>query len=73
MENTNTQSVANTMCTAASVSSDLNGMAVLDACNQLVERFQPIIQRMPGKNNHRKIDWLIDIDIDIDIDKDIDI
>lgn len=38
---TNTNQVANASPTAASVSSDHNGMAVLDACEQIRERLKP--------------------------------
>ncbi|KAJ3319135.1 hypothetical protein HDU76_000638 [Blyttiomyces sp. JEL0837] len=44
---TSTVTVANTSATAASVSSDLNGMAVLDACNQILERLKPIREADP--------------------------
>lgn len=40
VEITSTSTVANATCTAASVSSDLNGMAVLDACNQVKNTIQ---------------------------------
>ncbi len=45
---TSTNTVANTSATAASVSSDLNGMAVLDACQQINERLAPLKKRMPN-------------------------
>ena len=38
---TATHLVANTSATAASASSDLNGMAVKNACDQIKERLQP--------------------------------
>lgn len=38
---TGTDKVSNTSATAASVSSDLNGMAILDACKQINERLKP--------------------------------
>lgn len=38
---TNTGSVPNTTPTAASLSSDLNGMAVLNACKKLLKRLRP--------------------------------
>ncbi|KAJ9082725.1 hypothetical protein DSO57_1001796 [Entomophthora muscae] len=44
---TSTDKVANTSATAASASSDLNGMAVLDACRQLNERLQPYWDKAP--------------------------
>lgn len=44
---TATNTVANTSPTAASASSDLNGYAVFNACNQLNERLQPYREKMP--------------------------
>ncbi|KAK5579855.1 hypothetical protein RB653_009543 [Dictyostelium firmibasis] len=44
---TSTDKVANTAPTAASVSSDLNGMAVLDACQQILKRMEPIREKNP--------------------------
>jgi xanthine dehydrogenase/oxidase len=44
---TATDKVPNTSATAASVSSDINGMAVLDACNQLNERLKPYREMKP--------------------------
>ncbi|KAI8999995.1 Molybdopterin-binding domain of aldehyde dehydrogenase-domain-containing protein [Gaertneriomyces semiglobifer] len=41
LSETQTATVPNTSATAASVSSDLNGMAVLDACTKIRERLQP--------------------------------
>ncbi|XP_054265333.1 xanthine dehydrogenase-like [Macrosteles quadrilineatus] len=38
---TSTDKVPNTVATAASLSSDLNGMAIVDACNKLNERLKP--------------------------------
>ncbi|KAH6563748.1 hypothetical protein BASA60_010597 [Batrachochytrium salamandrivorans] len=48
---TRTDLVANTSATAASVSSDLNGMAVLNACQQILDRLKPI------KESHPESDW----------------
>lgn len=42
-----TDKVPNTTETAASVGSDLNGMAVLNACNQLMERLAPYRKNYP--------------------------
>ena len=39
---TNTSTVANSSPTAASMSTDLYGMAVLDACEQILERLAPV-------------------------------
>ena len=40
--------VANSSPTAASMSTDLYGMATLDACEQIIERLKPIAAKMPG-------------------------
>lgn len=45
---TATDKVPNTSPTAASVGSDLNGMAVLDACEKLNKRLAPIKEALPG-------------------------
>ena len=45
---TSTDKVPNTSPTAASASSDLNGMAVLDACTQLAERIKPYREKDPN-------------------------
>ncbi|ELU12941.1 hypothetical protein CAPTEDRAFT_198744 [Capitella teleta] len=44
---TSTATVPNTSATAASASSDLNGMAVLRACGAIVERLKPFKERNP--------------------------
>ncbi|XP_047119344.1 xanthine dehydrogenase [Schistocerca piceifrons] len=44
---TSTDKVPNTSATAASASSDLNGMAVLDACQKIKDRLKPIIDENP--------------------------
>ncbi|XP_068152790.1 xanthine dehydrogenase [Drosophila tropicalis] len=44
---TSTDKVPNTSPTAASVGSDLNGMAVLDACQKLNKRLAPIKELLP--------------------------
>lgn len=41
IEETSTNTVANAIPTAASASTDLYGMAVLDACEQILERLEP--------------------------------
>jgi xanthine dehydrogenase/oxidase len=46
---TATDKVANTSATAASAGSDLNGMAVLRACEQINSRLQPYRQKHPEK------------------------
>ncbi|XP_077292706.1 xanthine dehydrogenase-like isoform X2 [Arctopsyche grandis] len=53
---TATDKVPNTSPTAASVSSDLNGMAVLNACTIIMERLTPYIKENPtGKWE----DWIL--------------
>lgn len=47
MSHTSTALVPNTSPTAASSSSDLNGMAVWNACNTIMERLQPYIAENP--------------------------
>ncbi|XP_011310367.1 xanthine dehydrogenase [Fopius arisanus] len=46
---TATDKVPNTSATAASAGSDLNGMAVMNACNTIMARLQPIIDANPDK------------------------
>lgn len=45
---TATNTVPNTSPTAASASSDLNGYAIFNACEQLNERLQPYREKMPN-------------------------
>ncbi|XP_075719550.1 xanthine dehydrogenase/oxidase [Rhinoderma darwinii] len=45
---TSTNTVPNTSPTAASVSSDLNGMAVCNACQTLLQRLEPYKESNPG-------------------------
>ncbi|KAJ3046276.1 hypothetical protein HDV00_000089 [Rhizophlyctis rosea] len=47
LSETSTDKVPNTSATAASVSSDMNGAAVLDACNQINERLKPYREAEP--------------------------
>lgn len=47
---TSTDKVPNGSATAASVSSDLNGMAVMEACKQLNERLKPYRDQNPNGN-----------------------
>ncbi|CAH1790691.1 unnamed protein product [Owenia fusiformis] len=44
---TSTNTVPNTSATAASASSDLNGMAVLQACQTIKDRLQPFVKAKP--------------------------
>ena len=43
------QQVPNTSPTAASTGTDLNGMAVKVACEEILSRLEPIKQKMPEK------------------------
>ncbi|CAG8500087.1 2263_t:CDS:10 [Ambispora leptoticha] len=45
---TSTNTVANTSATAASVSSDINGYAVANACQKLAERLRPYREKIPN-------------------------
>lgn len=47
---TATDRVPNTSATAASTGSDLNGMAVIDACEKLLKRLEPYRERMPDEH-----------------------
>lgn len=47
---TGTDKVPNTSATAASVGSDINGMAVLNACKVINERLQPIKEKYPNED-----------------------
>lgn len=46
IEETSTNKVPNSQPSAASMSTDLYGMATLDACEQILERLQPIRERL---------------------------
>lgn len=52
---TATDKVPNTSATAASAGSDLNGMAVLEACQTLTKRLQPYKDKIP---NGKWEDWV---------------
>jgi xanthine dehydrogenase/oxidase len=47
LSETRTDTVANSSPTAASASSDLNGMALVDACRKIMERLEPLKQQNP--------------------------
>jgi xanthine dehydrogenase molybdopterin-binding subunit B len=47
LSETRTDMVPNTSATAASMSSDLNGMALWNACEQILERLKPVKQAHP--------------------------
>ena len=48
LSETRTDTVPNTSATAASVSSDINGMAVQNACDTINARLEPIRKAKPG-------------------------
>lgn len=47
VNDTSSDKVANSMPTAASMSTDMYGMATLDACRQIIKRILPIRETMP--------------------------
>lgn len=47
IQETSTDKVPNTSPTAASVGSDMNGLAVQDACKKLIERLRPFKEAHP--------------------------
>ena len=47
---TNTSNVPNSIATAGSMGTDLYGMAVLNACEQINARLQPVKDSMPGSS-----------------------
>lgn len=58
---TATNKVANSTATAASISSDLNGMAIYNACMELNKRLEPYKQRNPaGKLSNWAIEAYLD-------------
>ena len=46
VNDSSTDKVANTIPTAASMSTDTYGMATLDACRQILKRLEPIQQQL---------------------------
>ncbi len=54
--NTSTETVANSTVTAGSTGADLNGPAVIDACQQLAARLEPFKKAMP---NATWEDWVM--------------
>ncbi|KAK2191207.1 hypothetical protein NP493_57g06060 [Ridgeia piscesae] len=50
-----TDTVPNASATAASASSDLNGMAVIQACETIVKRLEPFVQKNPSGS---WVDWV---------------
>jgi len=55
VEETNTSKCANTMPTAASVSADMNGMAVKMACEDICARLAPIRAKMPAGTTFKQV------------------
>uniref|UniRef100_K3WID5 Xanthine dehydrogenase n=1 Tax=Globisporangium ultimum (strain ATCC 200006 / CBS 805.95 / DAOM BR144) TaxID=431595 RepID=K3WID5_GLOUD len=55
IEETSTNKVPNSQPSAASMSTDLYGMATLDACEQILERLQPIRERLGPKATFSEI------------------
>ncbi len=55
LEDTNTTRVANTSPTAASATADLNGRALQDACNQILERIIPLVCELLKEKNPKNI------------------
>ncbi|BFZ07584.1 hypothetical protein BsWGS_10623 [Bradybaena similaris] len=53
---TATNAVPNTSPTAASVGTDINGMAVKNACEVLKDRLRPYFQKMPGAPWEKVVD-----------------
>lgn len=47
VNDTSSDKVANTIPTAASMSTDMYGMAALDACNQIIQRIKPVRDKLP--------------------------
>ena len=57
IESTNTSHVSNTSPTAASKGTDLNGFAVIAACNILIERLQKVAAVELGQDDFTKISF----------------
>ena len=55
IEETASNTVANTIPTAASASTDLYGMAVLDACEQIRARLKPFYEKMPADSTFSSV------------------
>lgn len=58
---TATDRVANTSPTAASMSTDLYGMAALDACEQITERLKPVAAGLPEGSSFASIVTVSDV------------
>lgn len=55
VNDTSTDKVANTMPTAASHSTDMYGMATLDACRQIIGRLEPFKEKLGPKTTLKEI------------------
>jgi len=55
INDTSTDKVANTQPTAASMSTDMYGMATLDACKKILDRLKPIRERLGNQVSLREI------------------
>ncbi len=55
LEDTNTTRVANTSPSAASATADLNGKALQDACNQILDRIKPLACELLNEKNQKNI------------------
>ncbi|KAL7552747.1 hypothetical protein ACHAWF_015983 [Thalassiosira exigua] len=55
VDDSSTDKVANTVPTAASMSTDLYGMATLDACRQILARLRPIRESLPAEATLKEV------------------
>ena len=55
VNDTSSDKVANTIPTAASMSTDMYGMATLDACRQILKRIQPIREKLGPKASLKQV------------------
>ena len=55
VNDTSTDKVANTIPTAASMSTDMYGMATLDACRKISERLQPVREKLGPEASFKSI------------------
>lgn len=55
---TATDRVANSQPTAASMSTDLYGMATLDACQQILKRLAPVREGLEAKSGAKEVPWV---------------
>ena len=55
VNDTSSDKVANTIPTAASMSTDMYGMATLDACNQIIKRIKPVREQLPKEASLKEV------------------